>query len=78
LLTFSAKHIDSLQQRIADLHGWLAKQSSETFSLEAIAYTLNAARVHFQQCRSAMVISSLEELQRHLRKLKKIKIHRII
>ena len=60
LLTLSAKHPDSLKQKIKDLHAYLNKHSE--LPLEAIAYTLNAGRSHFE-FRLAMVVSSLEEVQ---------------
>jgi len=60
LLVLSAKHPQSLQQRINDLNAYL--NLSGDISLEAVAYTLNARRVHFDY-RCAIVVASIEELR---------------
>lgn len=63
VLCLSAKTNASLQQRIIDLATWLARH--EDASLEAVSYTLNIGRSHFDK-RAAFVVSSIEELQSKL------------
>ena len=53
LITVSAKTEQSLKQRLTDLAAWLAHH--EQASLEAISYTLNTGRSHFDQ-RCAIVV----------------------
>jgi pimeloyl-ACP methyl ester carboxylesterase/acyl carrier protein len=67
LLALSAKHPDSLKQRLEDLHGHLKDHAD--LPLEAIAYTLNVGRNHFDY-RCAFVVSSIEELQDALEEIK--------
>ena len=64
LLTISSKHPDSLHQRIRDLGTYLDVHVD--LPLEAIAYTLNKGRSHFEH-RFAMVISSIAELKTTLK-----------
>ncbi len=64
LLTISAKHPESLKQRIKDLAVHLDRHSD--LPLEAVAYTLNVGRAHFEY-RFALVVSSIEELQATLK-----------
>ena len=59
LITLSAKHLDSLNQRIKDLYTYL--KDYPELPIEAIAYTLNVCRVHFNY-RIAFVVSSKDEL----------------
>ncbi|MBP7190317.1 MAG: SDR family NAD(P)-dependent oxidoreductase [Rickettsiaceae bacterium] len=66
LITLSAKHPDSLRQRTEDLHDYLKKHPESP--LEAIAYTLNIGRSHFDY-RCALVVSSIKELQEKLEKV---------
>ena len=68
LFTLSAKHPISLKQRILDLLDILNKNSE--LPVEAIAYTLNAGRMHFSH-RAVCIGSSLEELKIHLNHLLK-------
>lgn len=60
LIAFSAKHPDSLRQRMIDLSTFL--KIHEELVLEAIAYTLNARRTHFNY-RATLVVSSIDELK---------------
>ena len=66
LVTLSAKHQDSLQQQIADLHIYL--KNFPDISLESLAYTLNVGRSHFN-FRCAVVTSNIEEFKTALEKL---------
>jgi len=68
LVTLSAKHPDSLKQKRADLYNYL--KNYPELPLEAIAYTLNACRSHFQY-RCALVVLSLEDLQEKLEEVQK-------
>src|SRR5262249_17734232 len=60
LLVLSAKHADSLQQKLTQLSAYLKLQPD--LPLEAIAYSLNTTRSHFDH-RCALVVASKEELQ---------------
>jgi polyketide synthase PksL len=64
LITLSAKQLDSLQQKIKELHQWLSIQPEEP-SLAALSFTLNAGRAHFIY-RCALVVASIEELSNAL------------
>ena len=66
LVTLSAKNSDVLKQRMQDLQTWITNHTQT--SLEAIAYTLNAGRSHFNH-RCALVIDSLADLQDKLQQL---------
>ena len=66
LVTLSAKNSDVLIQRMRDLQTWITSHTQ--ISLEAIAYTLNAGRSHFNH-RCALVIDSLADLQDKLQQL---------
>lgn len=66
LITLSAKHPDSLQKRREDLQTYLSCYAE--MPLEAIAYTLNVGRSHFNY-RCAFVVSSLDELRMMLEKI---------
>ena len=66
LVALSAKHQDSLEQHLADLHIYLKNCSD--ISLESLAYTLNVGRSHFN-FRCAVVASSIEEFKTTLEKL---------
>jgi len=68
LVTLSAKNKDALMQRIVNLHTHI--KTNPGLHLEAIAYTLNVGRSHFNH-RCALVISSMEELQSKLEKIQK-------
>ncbi len=59
LVTLSAKNNEALNQRILNLHAYLKTYPEN--SLEAIAYTLNVGRSHFNH-RCALVVSSIDEL----------------
>ncbi len=59
LFALSAKTEDSLRQKITDLHAWLQKQS--VVAIEALSYTLNAGRAHFDY-RCALLAASANEL----------------
>ncbi len=65
LVTLSAKHPDSLKQRIIDLANYLGRHPE--LSLEDVAYTLNIGRSHFHY-RCALVVSHLAELKTSLEK----------
>ncbi|WP_051908584.1 GNAT family N-acetyltransferase [Candidatus Odyssella acanthamoebae] len=67
LLALSAKHPNSLKQQLEDLHSHLKGHAN--LPLEAIAYTLNMGRNHFDY-RCAFVVSSIEELQGALEEIK--------
>lgn len=60
LVTLSAKEQESLNQKIIELHQWLSKNLSNV-NLQALAYTLNQGRTHFNK-RYAFVIDSLDNL----------------
>ncbi|MBN9228887.1 MULTISPECIES: SDR family NAD(P)-dependent oxidoreductase [Legionella] len=60
LIVLSAKHQESLQQKIADLQQWL-NSNKETVSLAALSFTLNAGRAHFIY-RCALVVDSIDAL----------------
>jgi len=60
LVTLSAKHDESLKQKIVDLRDWV-KKNIATADLESISFTLNVGRDHFKS-RCAIVTSSLNEL----------------
>ena len=68
LITLSAKHPDSLKQRLEDLHDYL--ENHQDLPLEAIAYTLNIGRSHFDH-RCALVVASVEELHEKLKQIQK-------
>ena len=68
LISLSAKHPYSLKQRLDDLHDFFI--INPDLPLEAIAYTLNVGRSHFEH-RCALVVSSLEELQEKIEKVRK-------
>lgn len=63
LITLSAKHPDSLHQQKEELRRWIKKNPNTP--LEAIAYTLNLGRTHFNY-RCAWVVGSLEGLESKL------------
>ncbi|KTC82242.1 hypothetical protein Lche_0506 [Legionella cherrii] len=60
LIALSAKHQESLQQKIEDLYQWL-EQNKETVFLPSLSYTLNAGRAHFVY-RCALVVDSIDAL----------------
>lgn len=60
LITISAKLEPSLKQKMVDLRDWLRAQTTEV-SLEALSFTLNRGRAHFDY-RCALVVSSVDEL----------------
>jgi polyketide synthase PksL len=60
LITLSAKDENSLKQKILDLSNWL-KHHSSTTTLEALSFTLNNGRTHFDS-RCAIMVASLNEL----------------
>lgn len=68
LVTLSAKNKDALAQRLENLYTHLKTHAE--LPLEAIAYTLNVGRSHFNH-RCAFVISSIEELQIKLEQVQK-------
>lgn len=68
LITLSAKEPELLKQRFEDLQSFLNKHSNLT--LEALSYTLNIGRNHFNY-RSAFVVSSIVELQDIFDQIKK-------
>lgn len=61
LVALSAKHVDSLKQRIKDLQLYFIKNKSKQFPLENVAYTLNTGCSHLEY-RCAFVVSSIEQL----------------
>lgn len=69
LMTLSAKHADSLQDKIIALQQWVIAYQDE-LPIASLAYTLNAGRAHFNyRCAwvvqdSASLIESLEILAR--------------
>ncbi|MGG1246751.1 beta-ketoacyl synthase N-terminal-like domain-containing protein, partial [Bacillus spizizenii] len=67
LFLFSAKNIEALHQRLIDLADWL-EHDGEQYSAEEVAYTLSAARSHFD-VRYAFIASGLMDLRHHLRKV---------
>ena len=66
ICTISAKHSESLKERISELAAYLKKLKS--LPLEAISFTLNTGRSHFEH-RYALVVSSFDELQDKLSQL---------
>lgn len=66
LLTLSAKHPESLHQRIKDLYDWIANH--ENVPLEKISYTLNARRNHFSY-RCAFIAATTLELKEMLHEI---------
>ena len=72
LITLSAKNDKSLKQMTANLADWV-KAQSEPVSLEAMSYTLNQGRMHFDK-RIAMVVKNSEELTEKLNALSQGKI----
>ncbi|CAM2843986.1 polyketide synthase, type I [Legionella steigerwaltii] len=60
LIALSAKHQESLQQKIEDLYQWL-NQNKETVCLPSLSFTLNAGRAHFVY-RCALVVDSIDAL----------------
>ncbi len=76
LITLSAKHPDSLAQKVEDLKTFLDSRLRGNDGgvgdgvgglIEAISYTLNTGRSHFNH-RLALVVSSLEDLKDKLAK----------
>lgn len=67
LLTLSAKQVESLKQKIADLYAWLESHNTDV-DLHALCFTLNTGRAHFDK-RCALVIDSLEHLLSSLQTL---------
>ncbi len=74
LITLSAKHPDSLAQTVGDLKAFLDSRLRGNDCgvgdgvgglIEAISYTLNTGRSHFNY-RLALVVSSLEDLKNKL------------
>ncbi len=59
LITLSAKQVESLKLKIANLLTWLRINSA--VDLESLAFTLNIGRDHFK-IRCAFVVSSVDEL----------------
>ena len=68
VLTFSARQMESLLQRITDFSAWLTDNME--VPLQHIAYTLNVKRTHFKY-RKAFVVKSAEELLLYLKEAKK-------
>jgi polyketide synthase PksL len=60
LITLSAKDDNGVTQKIRELSNWL-KHSAATTHLEALSFTLNIGRSHFDS-RCAIIVDSLEEL----------------
>jgi polyketide synthase PksL len=67
LITLSAKDDNGVTQKIRDLLHWL-KHSASTTELDALSFTLNIGRTHFD-CRCAIIVDSLEELMTSLQAL---------
>ncbi len=67
VLTFSARQVESLMQKITDFIVWLA--DNKAIPLQHIAYTLNVKRTHFK-FRKAFVVKSADELLHELTKAK--------
>ena len=63
LITLSAKHPGSLAQKIEELNAWLLKHPETP--VEAIAYTLNKGRHHFN-FRCALIATTTADLQNKL------------
>jgi len=68
VLTFSARQIESLLQKITDFATWLG--DNQAVPLQHIAYTLNVKRTHFKY-RKAFVVKSTKELLLYLKEAKK-------
>ncbi len=67
LIALSAKTQLALQQRIKELHDWLMRQTQQP-SIEALCYTLNIGRNHFEK-RCVFLVKSVEELQETLERV---------
>ena len=74
ILTLSAKHPESLKQRIVDLKNWLSENTTATIA--SLAYTLNLTRDHFHY-RVAFIVDSIKELDHQLTNYEFIKIDSI-
>jgi len=66
LITLSAKHNKSLQQKMCNLLEWLTKNVD--INLSALSYTLNTGHTHFSS-RSSFVVASVAELSAALESL---------
>lgn len=67
LIGISAINEKALDRKIVDLQAWLDKQ--DAIALADVAYTLNAARSHFNH-RYAVIVTSLDEFKAALQKIK--------
>lgn len=67
LIGLSANSKVSLNSKVEDLLQWLEDNHQE-YSLDAIVYTLNSRRVHFDN-RYAIIVSSVDELIKALRNI---------
>ncbi|AIK95637.1 hypothetical protein ID47_01080 [Candidatus Paracaedibacter acanthamoebae] len=63
LIAISAKHAHSLKQKCIDLNGYLERHPN--LPIEAVSYTLNTGRRHFNH-RLALVVCSVGELKQNL------------
>lgn len=60
MLALSAKTSEALHQRVKDLQNWLLNNSDHT--LNAICYTLNVGRNHFEK-RCVIIVENITQLQ---------------
>ncbi len=68
LITLSGRTQTALRQRLEMLSEWLDTSTDAATTLEAVSYTLNAGRSHFEN-RCALVVSSLSELRESLQRV---------
>lgn len=65
LVCLSAKHPQSLQQRILDLQSWIKNNRESAITLAAVRYTLTTGRDHYKY-RCSLVVDSLATLEQKL------------